>query len=220
MRRSCSLVPCFPQAALTASHICTEKSTSLCENVSGLYSYRNWVPYFAVYSSESSRTSLVCSTARAMVCSSECLNTTSLKRQQTALYMWMMTLFAPAMDSNVLRMRSARAGVSTYRTYICQFPFQLAALWMCLLVKQPHTWSHTSSGTSPLVIRPLTKPKSVSLAAGYAISTSLKPDFTICRKKWVFWLTDMGFANAWLPSRRSVESQIGGDFATFEGHVR
>ena len=30
----------------------------------------------------------------------------------------------------------------------------------------------------------------------------------------------MGFARAWLPSRRSVESQIGGDFATFEGHVR
>jgi hypothetical protein len=42
------------------------------------------------------------------------LKTTSLNRQEVALYMWMMTCLRPATASNVFLIRSALAGVRTY----------------------------------------------------------------------------------------------------------
>ena len=82
------------------------------------------------------------------------------------------------------------------------------------------TCIQTSSGIRPCSIKPRTKLKSVSLAAGYATSISLKPHLSRVSKKIDFWATVIGFARAWFPSRRSVDSQIGGDRFTFEGHWR
>ena len=82
-----SPVPALPHAALTASHISKANSGSVWVKVSGLYSYLNLVPYFAVYSSVSCRTSLVCSTANWIVCSLEFRKTTSRKVGAVALYM-------------------------------------------------------------------------------------------------------------------------------------
>lgn len=67
---------------------------------------------------------------------------------------------------------------------------------------------------------PRTKPKSVSLAAGYATSISLYPHLIICWKKRVFWGMVIGLARAWFPSRRSVDSQTGGSVMRLLGHVR
>lgn len=72
----------------------------------------------------------------------------------------------------------------------------------------------------PFSISPLVKEKSVSLAAGYEISISLKPHLTRCSKKIVFCSMVMGVARAWFPSRRSVESHIGTRLCTFDGHRR
>lgn len=58
------------------------------------------------------------------------------------------------------------------------------------------TWIQTSSGTSPFLIRPLTKLKSVSLAAGYATSICFTPVFTNIRKKVVFCSMVIGLARA------------------------
>lgn len=82
------------------------------------------------------------------------------------------------------------------------------------------TWIQTSSGTSPFVMRPLTKLKSVSLAAGYATSICLTPHLINWRKNVVFCSMVIGFARAWLPSRRSVDNHIGALVNVFEGHSR
>ena len=82
-----------------------------------------------------------------------------------------------------------------------------------------HTCSHTSSGTSSLSTKPLTNPKSVSLAAGYAISISLNPIWTRSLKNRRFCSIVIGLTRAWFPSRKSVESQMGGPSIVFEGHV-
>ena len=109
--------PALPHAFFTASHTSNANSGSVCENVSGLYSYRNWVPCFAVHSSVSLRTISVCFTASSTVCSFELWKTTVRNRQHVALYMWMIARFAPATDSTVRLMRSSRAGVRTFAQF-------------------------------------------------------------------------------------------------------
>lgn len=67
---------------------------------------------------------------------------------------------------------------------------------------------------------PRTKLKSVSLAAGYETSISFSPHATRVLKNRVFCSIVIGFARAWLPSRRSVDSHIGAVFCTRAGHCR
>ena len=100
-------------AFFTASHSLTAKSGSVCENVSGLYSYLNAVPYRAVHSSVSFLMSSEWRTASSTVSSLLFRNTTSRKHGEVALYMWMMAFFAPATESIVRLIRSSRAGVRT-----------------------------------------------------------------------------------------------------------
>lgn len=99
----------LPQVFLTASQISTAKSISVCVKVSGEYSYLKVVPPFSglLYSSTSSRTILVCLTAKSMVCSLLLPKTASRKMGEVALYRCRMTFLAPLIDSKVLRMSSS-----------------------------------------------------------------------------------------------------------------
>jgi hypothetical protein len=69
-------------------------------------------------------------------------------------------------------------------------------------------------------MRPRTKLKSVSLAAGYATSISLKPHLTRSLKNMVFCSMVIGLARDWFPSRRSVDNQIGGLVLMLLGQCR
>lgn len=107
----------FPvnHAFLTASQISTANSGSVWVKVSGEYSNCQFVrsPRLMA-SSESCRTSSVCRTASSMVLALEAWKTVCRKRGDVALYMWKITFFPSCTASNVLRIRSALAGDSTF----------------------------------------------------------------------------------------------------------
>src|SRR5262245_57851592 len=64
------------------------------------------------------------------------------------------------------------------------------------------------------------KLNSVLEADGKPTSISLKPHVTSVWKSSSFWLTFIGTARAWLPSRRSTLHQIGACVRTRFGHWR
>src|SRR5690348_13547213 len=106
----------------------------------------------------------------------------------------MITLLAPTSDSNVRSIKSSRACTST--------------------------WSHTSSGARCSSISLRLKANSVFEADGNPTSISLKPHFNSVWKSSSFWLTFIGTASAWLPSRRSTLHQMGAWASTRSGHCR
>ena len=105
-----------------------------------------------------------------------------------------MTFFAPIKDWTVFSIRSSRA-------------------WT-------RHWMVTSSGMWPFSINRRLKANSVFDAEGKPTSISLKPHFTSVWKSSSFWLTFMGTASAWLPSRRSTLHQMGAAVSTRLGHWR
>src|SRR5579862_1529751 len=106
----------------------------------------------------------------------------------------MMAFFAPASDSTVRSIKSSRACTST--------------------------WSHTSSGARFSSMSRRLNANSVFEADGKPISISLNPIFTSVWKSSSFWLTFMGTASAWLPSRKSTLHQRGARVRTRLGHCR
>ena len=69
-------------------------------------------------------------------------------------------------------------------------------------------------------MRRRTKSKSVCDAAGKPTSISLKPMRTSSKKSFILRSPFMGSNSAWLPSRRSVESQRGARVMLRLGHWR
>src|SRR6185369_925028 len=106
----------------------------------------------------------------------------------------MMAFLAPTNDSKVRSMRSSRA-------------------WT-------RTWSQTSFGARFSSIRRRLKVNSVLDAEGKPTSISLNPHRTSVWKSSSFWLTFMGTASAWLPSRRSTLHQVGATVKVRLGHFR
>ena len=106
----------------------------------------------------------------------------------------MMAFFTPCRDSIVRRISDSRACVST--------------------------WMLTSSGIRFSSISRRTKLNSVCEADGKPTSISLKPMFTSSWNISSLRSTLMGSISAWLPSRRSVLSQIGALVSTASGQVR
>src|SRR5690606_27360137 len=105
-----------------------------------------------------------------------------------------MARLAPLSDSKVRSMRSSRAWVST--------------------------WMVTSSGIWPPSINSRTKSKSVCEAEGKPTSISFRPTATRHLKKRIFFCASIGSISDWLPSRRSVDSQIGARSMILSGQVR
>ena len=105
-----------------------------------------------------------------------------------------MAFFTPCRDSIVRRISDSRACVST--------------------------WMLTSSGIRFSSISRRTKLNSVCEADGKPTSISLKPMFTSSWNISSLRSTLMGSISAWLPSRRSVLSQIGALVSTASGQVR
>ena len=120
--------------------------------------------------------------------------TTRRNSSAVALYMWMVARCAPIRDSAVLAIRSSRAWVSTEMV--------------------------TSSGTCPPVMSCRTKSKSVWEADGNPISISLYPRATSSSNIRILRFGVIGSIRAWLPSRRSVDSQRGALVMRLAGHVR
>src|SRR5215471_5856564 len=106
----------------------------------------------------------------------------------------MMAFFAPTSDSTVRSIKSSRAWTST--------------------------WSQTSSGARFSSISRRLKVNSVFEAEGKPTSISLKPHLTSVWNSSSFWLTFIGTASAWLPSRRSTLHQRGACLRTRLGHLR
>ena len=77
-----------------------------------------------------------------------------------------------------------------------------------------------SSGMRPERTRPAIKSNSVAPALGKPTSISLMPTFTSRSNSRVFFSGPIGSISAWLPSRRSVESQRGADVIVRDGHCR
>ena len=78
----------------------------------------------------------------------------------------------------------------------------------------------TSSGIRFSSISSRAKSKSVRDADGKPISISLKPSCTSRSKNRRLRTLSIGLTSAWLPSRRSVEHQIGARVRTTSGQVR
>src|SRR5215471_4960414 len=106
----------------------------------------------------------------------------------------MITLFAPTSDSNVRSIKSSRACTNT-----------------C---------SHTSSGARRSSISRRLNVNSVFDAEGNPTSISLNPHFTSVWNSSSFWLTFIGTASAWLPSRKSTLHQNGARDSVRLGHCR
>jgi len=101
---------------------------------------------------------------------------------------------APASDSKVRSISSGRACVRTAMV--------------------------TSSGMSPSSTSIRTKSKSAFDAAEKPTSISLNPSPRSRSKKRCLRAASIGLTSAWLPSRRSVEHQIGAAVRTTFGQVR
>ena len=108
--------------------------------------------------------------------------------------MWMVARLAPTSDSAVREIRSSRACVSTEMV--------------------------TSSGTLSPSISWRTKSKSVCDADGKPTSISLYPSETSSSNMRILREGVMGSIRAWLPSRKSVDSQRGAFSMRLVGHVR
>src|SRR5208282_4165103 len=106
----------------------------------------------------------------------------------------MMAFLAPTSDSTVRSIKSSRACTST-----------------C---------NHTSSGARFSSMSRRLNANSVLDAEGKPTSISLKPIFTSVWNSSSFWLTFMGTASAWLPSRKSTLHQMGARVRTRLGHCR
>ncbi len=106
----------------------------------------------------------------------------------------MITRFAPRTESKVRRISSSRDCV--------------------------RTWIVTSSGIKSSSTSLRTKSKSVCDAEGNPTSISLNPIFTSCRNMRSFRSASIGSISAWLPSRKSVDSQIGGRVIVCDGQRR
>src|SRR5471032_309389 len=179
------------QIAVTASQICLEKSSSVVENDSGVYSKPHSVCGCCLINSF---TSLVPVVAMLVISSRDMPNTTLRNTGATELYRWTMARLAPAADSTVRRINSSRDWVSTTMV--------------------------TSSGMRFSSTSLRTKSKSVCEAEGKPTSISLTPILISNSKKRNFLSALIGSINAWLPSRRSVLIQIGGLLMTLFGHWR
>ena len=82
------------------------------------------------------------------------------------------------------------------------------------------TWMATSAGIRFSSMRRRQKSYSICEALGKPTSISLNPIFTRSSKYSSFSSTLMGWASAWLPSRRSTLHQIGGWLRVRLGHWR
>src|SRR5450759_3828184 len=138
-------------------------------------------------------TSRVPTTASSFVASRSLRKTSSRNIGAVALYMCTVARGAPMIDSTVRAIRSVRAWVSTEIV--------------------------TSSGSPPSTTE-LTKSKSIWLAEGKPISISLKPIFTSRSNIRRLRRGSIGSVSAWLPSRRSVDSQRGALVMWAAGQVR
>ena len=83
-----------------------------------------------------------------------------------------------------------------------------------------NTWIVTSSGMRSSSMSLRTKSNSTCEADGKPTSISLKPIATSCSNMRILRSMSMGSTSAWLPSRRSVDSQIGALVSTASGQVR
>ncbi len=111
-----------------------------------------------------------------------------------ALYRCTIARGAPSSASNVRSISGSRACVSA--------------------------WIVTSSGTWPPSISSRTKSKSACDADGKPTSISLKPIATSVLNSFSLRSGSIGSISAWLPSRRSVDSQIGAAVSTASGQRR
>src|SRR5471032_658544 len=179
------------QIAVTASQICLEKSSSVAEKDSGVYSKPHSVCGCCLINS---LTSVVPVVAMLVISSRDMPKTTLRNTGATELYRWTMARLAPATDSTVRRISSSRDWVSTMTV--------------------------TSSGMRFSSTSLRTKSKSVCDADGKPTSISLMPILTSSSKKRSFFSALIGSISAWLPSRRSVLIQIGGLVMTWFGHWR
>jgi hypothetical protein len=177
--------------SITAAQTSTEKSSSAVEKVSGEYSNCQRV---SGRLAASSRSTFAPSIAMAFTSSRDIPNTILRHAGLTALYKWTIAVFAPSRLSKLRTIRSRRDCVST--------------------------WMATSSGTRPVCTSPLMKSNSVAPALGKPTSISFRPTFTSRSKKRVFFSASIGSINAWLPSRRSVDSQRGAAAIVRDGHRR
>src|SRR5215831_11975494 len=82
------------------------------------------------------------------------------------------------------------------------------------------TWSQTSFGARFSSISLRLNVNSVFDAEGKPTSISLKPHLTRFWNNSSFWLTFIGTASAWLPSRKSTLHQMGARFRTRLGQRR
>ena len=121
-------------------------------------------------------------------------NTISRQAGAMALYRCTMARRAPWTLRTVVSIRSSRSWVMTIGV--------------------------TSSGIRPSSIRWRTISKSVVEAEGKPTSISLNPMRTSSRNRRNLRSRFIGSNSAWLPSRRSVESQTGGWVSVREGHCR
>src|SRR5471032_3384837 len=179
------------QIAVTASQICLEKSSSVVENDSGVYSKPHSVCGCCLINS---LTSFVPVVAMLVISSRDMPKTTLRNTGATELYRATMARLAPATDSTVRRISSSRDCVSTMTV--------------------------TSSGMRFSSTSLRTKSKSVCDADGKPTSISLMPILTSSSKKRSFFSALIGSISAWLPSRRSVLIQIGGLVMTWLGQWR
>ena len=81
-------------------------------------------------------------------------------------------------------------------------------------------WIATSLGMRPSSIRRRVKSNSIWEADGKPTSISLKPILTSRSKNSIFSSTLIGWASAWLPSRRSTLHQTGARVSVLPGHWR
>ena len=180
-----------PQACITAAHTSRANGSSVEENTSGLYSNPHCVPGRA---SSCSRTNRVLRTARSSTSCCDSPNTTRRNTGAVALYRCTTAWRAPASESIDRAIRSSRACVST------------------LMV--------TSSGTRPASMMWRTKSKSVCEAAGNPTSISFTPICSSVSNIRSLRAVSIGSNSAWLPSRRSVDSQRGAWSRTRDGQRR
>src|ERR1044071_61122 len=177
--------------SITASEMSLANSTSVALKLSGEYSSRISAPLSC---GSLSWINVAPLTASLMISSLDRSKTTRRCAGEVELYRWMIARFAPTRDSNVRSRKSSRACTST-----------------C---------NHTSSGARSSSISVRLKSNSVFDADGNPTSISLKPHLTSVWKSSSFWLTFIGTANAWLPSRRSTLHQIGAFVSVRLGHCR
>ncbi len=179
------------QVSIAVCDASSATSSSVMQNTSGEYCSTHSV---SGWRSVSLRISSTCSRTSAMTSGTVMSKTISRQTGAVALYRWTMARRAPATDRTVCSISSGRAWVITMGL--------------------------TSSGTWPLSTRPRMKSKSVCEADGKPTSISLKPMRTSSSNRRCLRAEFIGSKSAWLPSRRSVDSQVGAAVMVRDGHWR